>query len=151
MIDWFSPAPSEISSSRISLDFGLRSADLFFRELVVPRIGQGLVRPAVLVAAGIARASRVPPRPRLECPQTHGDLPRHRVLACKLEYRRNPEDPSDRILGKRAFGRDREGLVWTFQRLRQSLNYVRNTHRQAATRAIRLKRWRPRLCHGDEV
>ena len=57
----------------------------------------------------------------------------------QAEVRRNPEEPSDRILGKRAFGRDREGLVWTFQRLRQSLNYVRNTHRQAATRAIRLQ------------
>ena len=32
---WFSPAPSEVTSSRISLDFDLRAADLFFRELVV--------------------------------------------------------------------------------------------------------------------
>lgn len=29
------------------------------------------------------------------------------------------------------------GPVWTFQRLRQPSNYVHNTHRQAATRAIR--------------
>jgi hypothetical protein len=29
---WFSPAPSEITVSRISLDFDLRAADLFFRE-----------------------------------------------------------------------------------------------------------------------
>lgn len=37
---WFSPAPSEVSSSRISLDFDLRAADLFFRELVVPELGR---------------------------------------------------------------------------------------------------------------
>ena len=37
---WFSPAPSEVSSSRISLDFELRAADLFFRELVVPGLGR---------------------------------------------------------------------------------------------------------------
>jgi hypothetical protein len=37
---WFSPAPSEITSARISLDFGLRAADLFFRELVVPELGR---------------------------------------------------------------------------------------------------------------
>jgi hypothetical protein len=44
---------------------------------------------------------------------------------------------SDRILGKRAFGRDKELAVRSFQRLRQASNYVRNTHRQAATRAIK--------------
>jgi hypothetical protein len=37
---WFSPAQSELSSSRLSLDFGLRAADLFFRELVVPQLGR---------------------------------------------------------------------------------------------------------------
>lgn len=38
--DWFSPAPSAVSFSRLVLDFGLRAADLFFRELVVPELGQ---------------------------------------------------------------------------------------------------------------
>ena len=37
---WFSPAPSEVTSSRLALDFGLRAADLFFRELVVPELGR---------------------------------------------------------------------------------------------------------------
>jgi len=37
---WFSPAPSEVTSSRLSLDFDLRAADLFFRELVVPELGR---------------------------------------------------------------------------------------------------------------
>ncbi len=37
---WFSPAPSETTVSRISLDFDLRAADLFFRELVVPGLGR---------------------------------------------------------------------------------------------------------------
>lgn len=36
---WFSPAPSEISSSRISLDFDLGAADLNSRELVAPELG----------------------------------------------------------------------------------------------------------------
>ncbi|MSQ96777.1 MAG: hypothetical protein EXR98_19785 [Gemmataceae bacterium] len=58
-------------------------------------------------------------------------------LACKLEYSVDPQDPSERSLGRRAFGRDHEGAVWSFQRLRQPSNYVRNTHRQAATRSIR--------------
>jgi hypothetical protein len=49
-----------------------------------------------------------------------------------------PEDPSPRILGRRAFGRDVERELWSFDRLRQPANYVRNTHRQAATRALRV-------------
>jgi hypothetical protein len=59
------------------------------------------------------------------------------ALACKLEYLVGPQDPSPRILGRRAFGRDAEREVWSFHRLRQATNYVRNTHRQAATRALR--------------
>ena len=48
---------------------------------------------------------------------------------------------SRRILGSRAFGRDDQSEVWSFQRLRQATNYVRNTHRQAATRAHSSRRW----------
>jgi hypothetical protein len=54
-----------------------------------------------------------------------------------LEYLVDPQDPSRRILGRRAFGRDSEREVWSFHRLRQATNYVRNTHRQAASRALR--------------
>ncbi|MFH1739026.1 MAG: hypothetical protein ABIH23_08455 [bacterium] len=140
MIDstnWFSPAPSEVSSSRISLDFGLRAADLFFRELVVPELGRiWFVRQFSWPLASLALHESLQgegsnaPKPTAIC---HGI----ESLACKLEYREYPKDPSARILGRRAFGRDTESVVWSFQRLHQPLNYVRNTHRQAATRAIR--------------
>jgi hypothetical protein len=56
---------------------------------------------------------------------------------CKLEYIADRDSRSTRILGTRAFGRDPDSEIWTFDRLRQAKNYVRNTHRQAATRAIR--------------
>jgi hypothetical protein len=134
---WFSPAPSEVSSSRISLDFGLRAADLFFRELVVPELGRiWFVRQfswplaALVLHESLQGQGSNAPKPTAIC---HGI----ESLACKLEYYVDPNDPSDRILGRRAFGRDHERLVWSFQRLRQPSNYVRNTHRQAATRAIR--------------
>jgi hypothetical protein len=71
-----------------------------------------------------------PPRPTAIC---HGI----ESLACKLEYRVDAADPSDRILGRRAFGRDTESEIWSYNRLRQPVHYVRNTHRMAATRAIR--------------
>jgi len=134
---WFSPAPSEVSSSRISLDFGLRSADFFFRELVVPELGRiWFVRQFSWPLASLALHESMQnqgsnaPRPTAIC---HGI----EALACKLAYQINPQGPFERILGSRAFGRDPEMRVRSFQQLRQPSNYVRNTHRQAATRAIR--------------
>lgn len=135
---WFSPAPSEVSSSRISLDFGLRAADQFFRELVVPELGRiWFARQLSWPLAALALHEELgshgsnAPKPTAIC---HGI----EALACKLEYLDDPEDPSPRILGRRAFGRYAEREVWSFQGLRQATNYVRNTHRQAATRAIRI-------------
>lgn len=138
--DWFSPAPSEITSSRISLDFNLRAADLFFRELVVPELGRiwfarQLSWPLAALALHeeLANWGRAAPKPTVIC---HGV----EALACKLEfeYRARPEGSSGRILGIRAFGRDSGVKAWSFLSLRQAANYVRNTHRQAATRAIRV-------------
>jgi hypothetical protein len=133
---WFSPAPSEISSSRISLDFNLRAADLFFRELVVPGLGRiwfarqlSWPMAALALHEELASHGTNAPKPTAIC---HGI----EALACKLEYLVDPQDPSRRILGRRAFGRDVDREVWSFPRLRQAINYVRNTHRQAATRAI---------------
>jgi hypothetical protein len=134
---FFSPAPSEVTSSRLSLDFNLRAADLFFRELVVPELGRvwfarQLSWPLAALALHEELASRGSnvPKPTAICHAIE-------ALACKLEYLADPQDPSPRILGRRAFGRDTEGEVWSFHRLRQATNYVRNTHRQAATRAVR--------------
>jgi hypothetical protein len=134
---WFSPAPSEILSSRLSLDFDLRAADLFFRELVVPGLGRiWFARQLSWPLAALALHEELSchgsnaPKPTAIC---HGI----EALACKLEYLADPQHPSRRILGRRAFGRDVEQEVWLFHRLRQATSYVRNTHRQAATRALR--------------
>lgn len=135
---WFAPVPSEIASSRISLDFGLRAADLFFRELVVPGVGRiwfarQLSWPLTALVLHKELASHVsnPPKPTAIC---HGI----EALACKLQYWNDQPVPSQRILGRRAFGRDAERQAWSFHQLRQATNYVRNTHRQAATRAMRV-------------
>lgn len=135
---WFSPAPSEITVSRISLDFDLRAADLFFRELVVPGLGRiwfarQLSWPLAALALHEELASHGSnaPKPTAIC---HGI----EALACKLEYFVDPQNPSPRILGRRAFSRDADQELWSFHRLRQASNYVRNTHRQAATRAVRV-------------
>lgn len=137
---WFSPAPSDSSSSRISLDFGLRSADLFFRELVVPGLGRvWFVRQlswplaALALHEDLAGHGSNTPKPTAIC---HGI----EALACKLEYEANSnrETRSRRILGTRAFGREDGHETWPFHRLRQASHYVRNTHRQAATRAVRV-------------
>ncbi len=137
---WFSPRPSEVTSSRLSLDFDLRAADLFFRELVVPELGRvWFVRQlswplaALVLHEELAGDGLHAPKPTAIC---HGI----EALACKLEYEANSdrESRSRRILGTRAFGRDDGHEIWSFHRLRQASHYVRNTHRQAATRAVRV-------------
>lgn len=135
---WFSPFPSELTASRISLDFGLRGADLFFRELVVPELGPvWFVRQLSWPLAALALHVRMreeggnPPKPTAIC---HGI----ESLACKMEYQWNPSKPSERILGRRAFERDADADVRSFEQLRQPNHYVRNTHRQAASRTIRV-------------
>jgi hypothetical protein len=133
---WFSPDPSEFTSSRISLDFGLRKADLYFRELVVPQLGRvWFVRQfswplAALVLHQDLQAQRTRvPKPAAICHAIE-------ALACKLEHYINP-DGSDRILGTRAFTHDSEKQIWRFEQLSKPSFYVRNTHRQAASRALK--------------
>ncbi len=120
------------------LDFGLRAADLHFRELVVPGLGRiWFARQLTWSLAALALhedlASHGSARPK-PAAISHGI----EALACKLEYLVDPQDPSPRILGRRAFGRDVEQEIWSFQQLHKAKYYVRNTHRQAAARALRV-------------
>jgi hypothetical protein len=126
----------------MSLDFDLRAADLFFRELVVPGLGRiwfarQLSWPLAALALHEELANRGSnaPKPTAIC---HGI----EALGCKLQYAANPDQAtrSRRILGSRAFGRDQNLGVWTFQQLHQRRSYVQNTHRQAATRAVNVER-----------
>lgn len=134
---WFSPAPSEIASSRLSLDLGLRRADLWFRERIVPELGgvwfvRQLSWPVAALALHAALAASIPKAPRPTA-IAHGV----EALACKLEFHyRVVEAQPRRILGMRAFGRDGDD-AWSFARLRQPAHYVRNTHRQTASRVLR--------------
>jgi len=130
---WFAPKPSEWSASRLTLDFGLRGADQFYRELVVPELGRvWFVRQLTWPLAALElhaqmKAEGTAPKATAIC---HGI----EALACKLEYW---EHESERVLGTRAFGREEARDIWSFDKLRLRQNYVRNTHRAAATRAVR--------------
>jgi hypothetical protein len=141
---WFSPAPNHRTNERIRLDFGLRKADLFFRELVVPGLGRvWFVRQlswplaALAIHVELKKQGKNAPKPTAIC---HGI----EALACKLQYKFEPQSDgpekakSFRILGRRAFGRDAELKTWSFDQLHRASNYVRNTHRQSATRALRV-------------
>jgi len=146
--DWLSPAPSEVTVSRISLDFGLRAADLFFRELVVPGLGRiWFARQLSWPLAALAIHEEITSRgwntrkPTAIC---HGI----EALSCKLQYvidkrgkpKNGEELRSRRILGRRAFDHDTDTEVWAFEKLCQRQFYVQNTHRQAATRALHVER-----------
>ena len=138
MANWYSPSPTEVSSLRLSLDFGMRAADRHFKELVVPGLGgtwfvRQLSWPLAALALheSIKDGGSTPPKPTHIC---HGI----ESLACKLEYLASEGEKSERILGSRAFGRDTDHSVLTFQRLIQPSNYVINTHRQATATALRV-------------
>jgi hypothetical protein len=134
---WYAPAPSELTTSRLSLDFGLRRADQFYREMVVPGLGRvWFVRQlswpiAALALHGEFKAEVRAVPPTAICRGIE-------ALACKLAYATGGEESSERILGRRAFRRDEAEGAWSFAQLRQQRHYVRNTHRTAATRAMRV-------------
>lgn len=128
--------PSDLGRSRLVLDFGLRAADLFFRELVVPGIGRvWFARQLSWPAAAIRLHSILrTERGRSITPTTiaHGI----EALGCKLAFEHDDSDePSGRIIGTRAFARSPDTL--DFRSLRLSSQYVINTHRQVSTRALR--------------
>lgn len=75
---WFSPAPSEISSSRISLDFDLRAADLFFLEQRVLRGGTSFAAGCWNGSTAIARS---PPTPKRSSKHFHPIAPRTKECA----------------------------------------------------------------------
>lgn len=134
---WFAPTPTALSSRRLSLDLGLRAADLYFRELVVPGLGRVWFArqlswsvAALALHESLGKAGGKVPRPTAICRGIE-------ALACKLEYQTGADAPSPRILGLRAFRRD-NGTRWDFDHLRKPAHYVQNTHRQSSTRALRV-------------
>src|SRR4051794_27732386 len=97
---WYSPIPSDLGRSRLVLDFGLRAADLFFRELVVPGIGRvWFVRQLCWPAAAIRLHSMLKTeRGRNVTPTViaHGI----EALGCKLAFQIDAlDEPSNRIIG----------------------------------------------------
>lgn len=133
---WFSPEPSEITSSRLSVDLGLRKAVLFFSELVVPGIGNvRFARQLSWAVASLALYQELKTRGR-SAPKPSAICRGIEALACKLEYRFG-EGKTRRIRGQRAFDRDSEHELWSFDALRRPKNYVRNTFRQDSTRALK--------------
>ncbi len=129
---WFAALPSKQERSRISLDFGLARAGRSLRERVVPGLGRiWFVRQLSWPVAALALRDELRGVVNVKASAISQGL---EALGCKLEWSHDPG--GDRILGKRAFGRDGDG-VWDFGRLRRTKHYVQNTHRQAASRALR--------------
>jgi hypothetical protein len=133
---WFAALPSAHESSRVSLDFGLRRADRLLRELVVPEMGRiWFVRQLSWPVAALALRDALRGNGIVSVKASsisHG----LEALGCKLAWNHDPD--RERILGKRAFARD-GNKIWRFKELCDPKHYVRNTHRQAATRAMRVE------------
>lgn len=107
------------------------------RDRVVPGLGRvWFVRQMSWPVAALALRHEL---------QGNGNVPRAsaishglEALGCKLEWAADPD--AARILGKRAFGRDHDHEIWSFDKLRTTKHYVQNTHRQAATRTLHEER-----------
>jgi len=129
---WFAALPSAQDLSRVSLDFGLRRADRLLRELIVPEMGRvWFVRQLSWPVAAIALRNELRGVENFKASAISHGL---ESLGCKLAWSQDVD--AERILGKRAFNRDGDA-VWNFRDLRTPKHYVRNTHRQAASRALR--------------
>jgi hypothetical protein len=129
---WFAALASAQELSRVSLDFGLRRADRLLRELVVPEMGRiWFVRQLSWPVGALALRDELHAAGSIKASSISHAL---EALGCKLAWKDAPD--AERLLGKRAFTRDGDD-VWTFKELRSPRHYVRNTHRQAATRALR--------------
>jgi hypothetical protein len=124
---WFAALPAKQERSRISLNFGLGRADRLLRERVVPGLGRvWFVRQlswpvAALVLRRELRGTASAPRASAI---SHG----LEALGCKLEWSADPD--ANRILGKRAFGRDQDEEIWSFDKLRTTKHYVQNLHEE---------------------
>lgn len=133
-ISWFVPDASDLASQRARLDLGLRRADLYYRERVVPGIG-GVTFVRALswpVAALKLRMLGATPKPV----QIARSL---EALACKAEWTAFGDAASERVIGKRAFARDPAAKRWSFADLARSENYVQNVYRQVASRPLRMR------------
>jgi hypothetical protein len=130
---WFATAPSKTDRTRITLNFGLGRADRQLNELVVPQLGRiWFVRQLSWPVAALSLGERLRGIKNIKPSAISHAL---EALGCKLEWYENPD--SERLLGKRAFGRDDADGVWAFEQLRSRRHYVQNTYRQAAVRPIR--------------
>lgn len=130
---WYATAPSKTDRTRITLNFGLGRADRQLNELVVPQLGRiWFVRQLSWPVAALSLGGRLRGSTNAKPSAISHGL---EALGCKLEWSENPH--SERLLGKRAFGRDEEDDVWAFGQLRSRRHYVQNTYRQAAVRPIR--------------
>ncbi len=98
---WFSPAPSEISSSRISLTLAFEQLTYSFVNWLSPKSAAsgsfgsspGRWPHSPFMATSVTWAERCQSRTAI----CHGI----EALACKLEFHTRRDEPSYRILGKR--------------------------------------------------
>lgn len=129
---WFIPKPEIVSTQRAQLYFGLRRAEAFYRELVVPGIGGvWFVRQLSWAAAALALAPEQKERPSTIANALE-------ALACKYAWqatsRPDSAEADGRLRGVRAFQRHPE--AWSFKELSQRKYYVQNTFRQSTTSAL---------------
>lgn len=128
MSEWFIPALEEFQSERALLHLGLNSSTRYYRELIVPWIGGvWFVRQLSWAVAGIELAKELSLKPAKVANAIE-------ALACKLEWWGDPENYNKK--GQRAFARDEEDEVWSFNGLSDKTNYVQVTYRQSSVRAL---------------
>lgn len=130
---WYAAAPSEIRRERATLSLGLLPAVRHFAELVVPGLGRTwFVRQLSWAVSGL-KLSR-------EARDGSAHAPTLcalgiEALACKRAWAGGVA--KDRIIGSRAFHRDRDAQdSWTFEALTRREHYVLNSYRSGTVRTL---------------
>jgi hypothetical protein len=140
--DWYAPDPSDLRRSKVTLHFGLRGDDLFYRQLVVPQAGRvWFVRELSWSLGALALMPRLQAE-LTRVPSSVAVAHALEAVGSKLEYydethRNRTPRAVRRTLGIRAFDRDRHSERWAFKELSKSENYVQNTLRQTITASLR--------------
>jgi hypothetical protein len=133
---WYSPIPEGLSSKRLTLRFGLRSAWNHHRELVLPNLGSIRFVRQVSWACGAICLQQSQPEVRSLFSKSQAAHALE-ALGSKALWITNGRQVQKNLLGSRNFARDPNDSIRSAMELSRPGNYVSITWRQRTTASLK--------------
>lgn len=133
---WYSPIPEGLSSKRLTLRFGLRSAWNHHRELVIPNLGSIRFVRQVSWACGAIHLQQLQPEVRSLFTKSQAAHALE-ALGSKALWITKGRQVQNNLLGSRNFARDPNDSVFGAMELSRPANYVSVTWRQRTTASLK--------------